>query len=92
MQAGAAGDNAVLFPNPASDMLTLHLSSTSDGDTFVTITDLQGRVVTPAVRLSSEAGESRRMTVNVNELSNGTYLMVMTKEGVKTTRSFVVSH
>ena len=92
MQAGAAGDNAVLFPNPASDMLTLDLSSTSGGDTFVTITDLQGRVVTPAVRLSSEAGETRRMTVNVNELSNGTYLMVMTKEGVKTTRSFVVSH
>ena len=42
MQAGAAGDNAVLFPNPASDMLTLDLSSTSGGDTFVTITDPSG--------------------------------------------------
>jgi hypothetical protein len=91
MNSGSALDRAVVFPNPVADVLTLDLTSATAGSTQVTITDLSGRMVVPATLLATEAGENRKVTMNVDALSNGTYLLIMKRDGNTVTRSFVVA-
>jgi len=91
MSTGAALDRTVVFPNPVADVLTLDLTSATAGSTQVTIADLSGRTVVPATLLATEAGENRKVTMNVAELSNGTYLLIMKRDGNTVTRSFVVA-
>ncbi|MBL8000344.1 MAG: T9SS type A sorting domain-containing protein [Flavobacteriales bacterium] len=92
MFIGTALDRVVLYPNPVNETLTIDLTAATRGATEVMVTDLAGRVVIPTTLIATEAGENQRRELNVSILTDGTYLMVVRRDGVPTTRTFVVAH
>jgi predicted nicotinamide N-methyase len=62
--------NLNVYPNPASDVLTI--ASSNDGATRVTITDMAGRTV-QATTLNS----ARRTQLDVSMLPAGTYVVTI---------------
>jgi len=67
--------NISMYPNPAKDVL--YVSSTKSELISATITDLNGRVMN-----SFNTNNSLQYTVDVNELSSGMYILILsTNEG-----------
>jgi hypothetical protein len=92
MVTGAGLDRMVVYPNPVNETLTIDLTTAGNGAAEVMVTDLVGRVVIPTTIIASEAGENQRREVNVSHLTDGTYLMVVRRNGVPSTRTFTVAH
>ena len=59
--------NIAIYPNPASDMITISTAENIDGYRAV-ICDISGKIVS----VNNLAGKAT--TINVSELSNGTYI------------------
>ena len=72
------------FPNPASDVVTVSVDATGDGN--LVITDISGKVVMN----ESVTLVSGRTTVDLSNLENGLYIFNMTLDNGKTSRFNVV--
>lgn len=65
--------SSTLSPNPATDYITLTAKSNHESSTIVTITDVQGRVVSNS-SYKTVSGENT-ITLNINKLSSGVYFV-----------------
>jgi hypothetical protein len=83
-------DGLLVFPNPADESLTLQIASARKGAVSVVVMDMMGRVVVPMNTLGVEAGEVRNNTIDLRELSAGTYFAVVVRNGDKTVQQFNV--
>jgi hypothetical protein len=78
-----------VMPNPSNGVITLSGNLTANGNIDVTVTDLQGRVVYSA---SERVGGTLNQTVNLENVSNGTYMVTITSDFGTLTEKVVVRH
>jgi hypothetical protein len=76
-----------IYPNPATDRLTIAKAAGMQGEVVVTITDINGRVFYEDVETVSGRFEK---TINLTEMSNGIYLVNLYHDGQKETGKFLV--
>ncbi len=62
-------------PNPANDFITIRNSFSGDNNTFITITDLTGRIV------FEENVKSTEEQIDISSFPNGSYLVVFRNSG-----------
>lgn len=76
-----------LFPSPASDFVTVSLSSDEKTDVNVTVYDAN---VKPVTSFSRKVGLGENMfNLNVSEFATGLHYLVVEKGGVKTVQRFM---
>ena len=77
-QVGAA-EIAVMevFPNPASDNVSVAVSGINGGNTTVELSDITGK------KISSTTVEYNKAQLNVNNLASGVYMISCYHNGVK---------
>jgi hypothetical protein len=93
--AGVASKNSnfsslKLYPNPTGDAATVEITLTKDMQVVVSVTDLQGKMVLPAVENNCKAGE-QKINLNTSSLANGTYYVQVACNGVITKTKLVVT-
>lgn len=77
-------NSAVVYPNPASDYLTIRLEKNLNSLAEISICDINGRIVYQNAQNPNQSGE---LQVPVSELKNGIYQVVIRQgEGVSNTR------
>jgi hypothetical protein len=77
-----------VFPNPAADVVNVKFEG--QGGTYtVTIMDLAGRQVGTATVVANAVG-AQTVTLNVNDLATGNYLVTVAKEGASFTQQVVI--
>ena len=86
----AAINNLLIFPNPASDVATIGFELRSSSQVQATVYDLNGRVVRTIAQQRMGMGQ-QRLTFNVGDLNDGTYLVDLRVDGKPRTGRFVVS-
>lgn len=77
---------ARIYPNPATDVLSIDLSGTSAHAVSVRLSDVQGRVVH-----SSEVGSVQQFTVPVHTLPAGSYLLYVQTDAGTLMRKITIS-
>ncbi|MEI6899131.1 MAG: T9SS type A sorting domain-containing protein [Bacteroidota bacterium] len=81
MEPIAKGTNVEIFPNPASDMVTINLPRNST-DYLVTLLNTLGQVIK----------ESRSATLDLRNIPNGFYFLLIRSGGIEETKKLIVSH
>jgi hypothetical protein len=66
-----------LYPNPATDQLTVNTTLVDGQSCTIVITDLQGKVV-----VSQNVTVSGQMVIDISNLDNGMYFVQMVVDGV----------
>ena len=91
---GEVEENGVLLdapaPNPASALTTVNFSLPYATGLTITITDITGRPVARTTR--QYAAGAQQETINVANLPNGTYLVLLDVAGSRLVQKLVVSH
>jgi hypothetical protein len=89
----AVSDDLSIFPNPATDRISIEIGSIANGTIAVTMIDAVGRTISTTSQVNMNAGERRTINLDVNELNNGYYFVNVTRNGetIKVQR-VVVSH
>ena len=73
-----------LFPNPASDNLNVNISVISNGYLFYDVYDINGSLL-KSLHANNVSAGSHEITIPVNDLSAGMYLLkVQSAEGIAT--------
>lgn len=80
-----------LFPNPASNSVTLSLMLKKDMQVSVNVYDIQGKEVMQGVQKMMNAGE-QQVTLNTSSLNNGVYFVQITSGGLSTKMKMVINH
>ncbi len=73
----SAAFDAVAFPNPAMDMMTLELAMESDAFLDISIYDLEGKLVKTLIRDLVRSGKNR-FSLSTSPLAAGTYFLRIT--------------
>ena len=73
-----------MFPNPASDILTINLKSTNVN---LQIFDASGRTIE-----SRRINNSERLQLNLIDFANGTYTVVISNSTSRTVKPLVIAH
>lgn len=76
-------------PNPASDITTINFTLPRPGSVTLTIVDITGRPISRYTGQYSAGEQSER--INVRNLANGTYLILLDAEGSRLVQKMVVS-
>lgn len=76
--------NMKVYPNPASDYITISLENTLDDDIKLSIIDVQGKVV------MSELINTKTHTINTANLVNGTYMLRMSSSEASFLKKIVI--
>jgi hypothetical protein len=79
-----------MFPNPASNQLTVEVPMTADADVQVSIFDLAGKASVQEHRTLSKG--DNRMTLDVSKLANGVYFVQVRNGEASHTRKLVVQN
>ncbi|MFM2155404.1 MAG: hypothetical protein RL516_153 [Bacteroidota bacterium] len=72
-----------LFPNPAKDNITINNLS---GNESIQLSTVEGRIVNQIVN-----GDAQRVTMEVNELPNGVYIMTVTGNNVSVQEKVIIN-
>ena len=89
IEDGANIGDLMLYPNPASEQLTISLNSTISGNTMLSIIDVNGRLVRT---LSSTFNKgTNKLSIPVIELADGIYSIRIENAGSSITHRFVKS-
>ncbi len=79
----------IVTPNPASDLIYLNLSSFDQNQALYEIFDISGkRVLSNSLNIQSGPSQS----INISELANGTYHLVIRQNDVQINTTFVKVH
>lgn len=73
-----------IYPNPANDVITVNLSDNLQGETNFILYDIQGRAILEKNTLNSST------TINVNNLTEGIYLLSIKNGELQTTQKIIV--
>jgi PKD repeat protein len=80
-----------VYPNPASDLISIQLSDASKNTPdYLEIQDAAGRTISREIAKDMIA--NGRKTLNVSNLANGVYQIVLSTKDARFVRSFVVAH
>ncbi len=79
--------NLKLYPNPASNKITMNFFLPNIDKHNITIRDLQGRTV-KQISFNDKIGE-KTMNINISDLAEGTYLLELGDKSYKTVAKFV---
>jgi hypothetical protein len=79
-----------IFPNPVSEFLMLELNLPEQQLVHYTIIDFQGRVLQNSTEISGYKGLNY-IIINLDHISNGTYILQINGKQLAVRRSFVVS-
>lgn len=79
-------ESVSVYPNPASDNLTVKFAIYEQKEISFSVVDITGKLW---INGNSSTTEGR---IDVSHLQNGTYLLVITKDGNKHVKKFVVKH
>jgi hypothetical protein len=86
-----AGYESNVYPNPASDNVTVELTLSESADNVgITFTNALGQVVKTQTIGRVQANIENKTTVNVNDLSSGVYFYTIHADGKKTTGKLMV--
>jgi hypothetical protein len=86
-----AGNESNVYPNPASDNVTVELTLSESADNVgITFTNALGQVVKTQSIGRVQANVENKTTVNVNNLSSGVYFYTIHADGKKTTGKLMV--
>lgn len=81
-----------ITPNPASDRVTVHFTTTTSEHVNVSVVDLNGRVVAPLVNTTLGSGQHEVVLDLVgHNMSQGLYYVVVNSAGNTVTKSLVVT-
>ncbi|MDF2438565.1 MAG: hypothetical protein K0Q95_2941 [Bacteroidota bacterium] len=75
---------AVVYPNPATDNLTVKLNSSVNGKVVVTIVDLAGRMISEGSYNSND-----QIQMNISALSKGAYMIKVSTDTAQSVQRFV---
>ncbi len=77
-----------IFPNPARSILNVGFDSSSEGQATLTVTDLTGKIM---LRQDAEvnAGQNQ-LTLQVRDLAQGSYFLILNNGDVKINKRFVI--
>lgn len=78
-----------IFPNPASDRITLHTVIARSGPVVVLVVDAAGRRVLQTPAEHAQAGVFRRV-LDISSLAPGFYRVVLRTEGDPTAEDFII--
>jgi hypothetical protein len=81
--------NIVVFPNPTKEIASISFNLNKRSDVVISIYDLSGNVVKTIPYKNQDAG-NHSVSININDLSAGTYIAAMESNGVKNTAKFVI--
>lgn len=79
---------AILWPNPVNDVLFLSSSESNGHITSVIIYDISGRIIK---RIAFANDANNRMDISTADLSAGTYILEMNRDGQSTHEKFIVA-
>jgi hypothetical protein len=90
--ANTDGEKAFkLYPNPATDLISIQLSDASKfAPDYLEIQDAAGRTISR--EMAKDMLANGRKTLNVSNLANGVYQIVLSTKDTRFVRSFVVAH
>lgn len=74
-----------VYPNPASDLITINWDTQSQENATVIITDISGKVVA-----QSEVSMSKNTTINVAKLQPGLYFLTVSTERNNNTQKLII--
>lgn len=81
----ALGDDAILYPNPASNVVNISLPS-AKGATQIAIVNGEGKP------LYNNSINTTSASINTSQWANGTYTVILiSEEGTKTTKKLIIS-
>lgn len=80
-----------VFPNPASDKTTLHISLSKSESVEITVYDYSGRVV-KTLNLSNQPKGNLNLPLNVSDLATGNYILNITAGTSKMKSKLMVVH
>ncbi len=83
-----AGLEVLAFPMPATNILNLEIMSMKSGVISFIVMDAMGRTLMTQGNESFKNGQKRHVTLNVDQLDNGSYMLGIVRDGmiVKTER------
>ena len=87
---GSDMGDLIVFPNPATDQLSISLDSRISGSTFVSIVDLNGRLLRTLSTTFNKG--TNKLVIPVNELAEGMYSIRIENGGSSITHRFVKSN
>ncbi|MBQ9253559.1 MAG: T9SS type A sorting domain-containing protein [Bacteroidales bacterium] len=77
---------SILYPNPAVDMTTLKINTTSSVDANIQVVDVLGRVAIQLDKQRLYSGENK-IDINTSNLNDGTYFVrIITNDGMTSNR------
>lgn len=77
-------------PNPARDLTTVNFELPRPGKATITVLDLMGRPL--ASRTRQYAAGAQREQINVSQLPNGNYLIILDTPGGRLLQKMIVAH
>jgi hypothetical protein len=77
-----------VYPNPATDQITVSLNNSENGPVNITIYDLSGRVAASSIEF--KASMSYETTIDVSTLDKGMYMIEVNQGGDKSIQPLVV--
>ena len=80
-----------IYPNPCDRLLNVEYELQHSSSVYFEVVDNAGEKVITTGEKTFQAG-SYKLELNTSAIPNGVYYLTMSKSGVKTTRSFVVTH
>lgn len=93
---GTAGltENAALsslniYPNPATDKVSMEYDLKNESNVEITITDMTGKVVYSS-KLGSQAAGKHAVSVNTNNMTNGIYVVNIATNNAVSTQKLVI--
>jgi hypothetical protein len=79
-----------LYPNPASDLISVEFFTLEKGKTSFEIKDVTGRMMLKSEEESSDAYQMQNTQISVKELPAGVYFLNITHNSRQTVKKFVV--
>ncbi|MDB5281059.1 MAG: hypothetical protein JWO06_134 [Bacteroidota bacterium] len=76
-----------VFPNPAMDILNVHLNLSKEASGNITLTDITGRLIR---QYSFNNSSYQNITVPVKELARGMYFVNLLADGVNVSRKIIL--
>jgi hypothetical protein len=76
--------NVMVYPNPAVDVITLKINNANNKEKLLTIYNVFGEVV------RSELLKQNMQNINIRELNNGIYLLVINSDKWSVTQKLLI--
>lgn len=84
----ASNKDFVVYPNPANDIINLHLNLPNASEGFFQITDLQGKVI---LEFNEPKLLNQFINFDVSSLADGMYLLHLRTNNIRSSERFVIS-